>query len=334
MPLIPQVGRSSFRARTLLVFIWSVLILGVALHLFPFLWMVSASMKPTQEIFKDPGRLIPSEPTVASYQLLFNTHRTDTVFKYPMWYYIANSLIIVCTTVGFQIPITMLLAYAVSRLHTGWPKTVLFYFAIGTLMIPGEISTIPRFLLLSHFPWPTRDIPNIPFTDVTAPSITFIGTYMGVILPACFNAFNFLLFKGFFDTLPNELFESARLDGASEWRVVVSLLIPLSFPVVMVTTYFAFTAVWNSFLTPYIILMNEQSKWPLSVVLYKLSRFLTGWNVPEAASASPEQLEMMRQGIGFNALMALSVIETIPLFTVFVIFREQIMKGVRLQGLK
>ena len=155
-----------------------------------------------------------------------------------------------------------------------------------------------------------------------------------MILPGCFNAFNFLLFKGFFDTLPKELFESARLDGASEWRVVVSLLIPLSFPVFMVTTYFAFTATWNSFLTPYIILMNEQQKWPLSVVLYKMSRFLTGWNVPEAASASPEQLEMMRQGIGFNALMAMSVVETIPLFGIFVLFREQIMKGVRLQGLK
>jgi ABC-type glycerol-3-phosphate transport system permease component len=228
----------------------------------------------------------------------------------------------------------MLLAYAVSRLHVGWSKTFLFYFAIGTLMIPSEISTIPRFLLLSHFPWPTRDIPNIPFTDVVAPSVTFIGSYFGVILPACFNAFNFLLFKGFFDTLPKELFESARLDGASEWRVVVSLLVPLSWPVLMVTTYFAFTATWNSFLTPYIILMNEQEKWPLSVVLYKLSRFLTGWNVPEAASASPEQMEMMRQGIGFNALMALSVVETIPLFTIFVLFREQIMKGVRLQGLK
>ena len=80
--------------------------------------------------------------------------------------------------------------------------------------------------------------------------------------------------------------------------------------------------------------MNEQHKWPLSVVLYKLARFLTGWAAPEAAQASPEQLEMMRLGIGFNALMALSIVETLPLFVLFIIFREQIMKGVRLQGLK
>lgn len=334
MPLIPDVGRSSFRTRSLMAFILSVLIIGVLLHLFPVLWMVSASLKPTHEVFQDPGRLIPKEPTAASYRLLVSTHRNDLIFKYPMWYYIANSLIIVCSTVALQVPITMLLAFTVSKLHRGWAKTLLFYFAIGTLMIPTEISTIPRFLLLSHFPWPTRDIPMIPFTDMQAPSFSFIGTYAGVVLPACFNAFNFLLFKGFFDTLPNALFESARLDGASEWRVVVSLLVPLSYPVLMVTTYFAFTAAWNSFLTPYILLMNEQSKWPLSVALYKLSSFLTGYNVPKEALASPEQQEMMRLGIGFNALMAMSIIETIPLFGLFILFREQIMKGVRLQGLK
>ena len=334
MPLIPQVGRQTPRVRALMLLIMTVLVVGVLLHLFPVLWMVSASMKPTNEIFRDPGQLIPSEPSLASYRLLFETNRSSQVFRFPMWYYIVNSLIIAGSTVALQIPITMLLAYSVSKLHRGWVKQFLFYFAIGTLMIPGEISTIPRFLLLSHFPWPTRDIPDIPFTETAMPSISFIGTYMGVILPAVFNAFNFLLFKGFFETLPDALFESARLDGASEWRIVVSLLVPLSYPVLMVTVYFAFTAAWNSFMTPYILLMNEQHKWPLSVALYKLSQFLTGWSVPEIGSASREQLEMMRQGIGFNALMALSIIESIPLFAMFVVFREEIMKGVRLQGLK
>lgn len=336
MPLIPNVGRSHPRQRALLMMIAAVLLLGVVLHLFPVAWMVSASLKPTTEVFRDPGQLLPEHPTIASYRLLLhvgNSGRVDRLFKFPMWYYLYNSLFIAISTVGLQIPITMLLAYSVTRLHRGWTKTLLFYFAIGTLMIPGEISTIPRFLLLSHFPWPTRAIPDIPFTSIQAPSVSFIGSYFGVILPACFNAFNFLLFKGFFETLPNELFESARLDGASEWRVVFSLLVPLAYPVLVVTTYFSFTAAWNSFMTPYIILMADQEKWPLSVVLYKLSGFLTGWNVPEGA-ASAEQAQMMREGVGFNALMAMSIVETIPLFTLFIIFREQIMKGVRLQGLK
>src|SRR5258708_39271560 len=91
----------------------------------------------------------------------------------------------------------------------------LFYFFIGTLMIPGQIAIVPRFLLLSHFPWPSRAIPHIPFTDMAFPSLSFIGTYWGVVLPAAFNAFNFLLLKGFFDTLPTDLMEAARIDGAS-----------------------------------------------------------------------------------------------------------------------
>jgi len=334
VPLILEVGRRHRRTRALMLFITSVLVLGILLHLFPVWWMISTSLKPSEEVFRDPGRLWPKHPSLASYKLVFQAGSGDRIFKYPMRVYIVNSLLIACSTVALQIPITMLLAYAVCKLHRGWAQRVLFYFAIGTLMIPGEITTIPRFLLLSHFPWPTRNIPHIPFTDTPMPSFSFIGSYLGVILPACFNAFNFLLFKGFFDTLPNELFESARIDGAGEWRIVWSLIVPLAYPVLVVTTYFSFLAAWNSFLTPYIILMSQQQKWPLCVILYKLSQFLTGWNVPETAAANPQQLEMLRQGIGFNALMALSIIETLPLFVLFIIFREHIMKGVRLQGLK
>ena len=99
----------------------------------------------------------------------------------------------------------------------------IFYFFIGTLMIPGQIAIVPRFLLLSHFPWPTRQVPMIPFTDFSFPAFSFVGTYWGVILPAAFSAFNFLLFKGFFDTLPSELIEAARIDGATELQTLRDL---------------------------------------------------------------------------------------------------------------
>jgi ABC-type maltose transport system permease subunit len=104
-------------------------------------------------------------------------------------------------------------------------------------MIPGEISIVPRFLLLSHFPWPTRDIPEIPFTGAAFPAFSFVGSYWGVILPAAFNAFNFLLFKGFFDTIPDELIDAARMDGASEVNVFTRIMLPLALPIVAVTVY-------------------------------------------------------------------------------------------------
>ncbi len=314
MPLIPQVGRRRAKAKVMLFVIGAFLWLGVLLHLFPVAWMVSASLKPTREIFEQPFKLWPDEPTIASYRLLFTTvsatglNLNVDVFRYPLAVYLKNSVIISVLTVLLQIPITAMAAYAVSKLHAPRAARWLFFFFISTLMIPGQIATVPRFLLLSHFPWPTRDIPTIPFTDALFPAVSFVGTYWGVVLPAAFSAFNFLLFKGFFDTLPSDLIEAARIDGANEMTTLRVVMMPLARPVVAVTTYFAFTAAWNDFLGPWIMLMSEQGRWPLSVVLYKLQYFLTGWQ-PSQGSMDPAVQQLVSSGVGYNALMALSVIE-------------------------
>lgn len=339
MPLIPKVGRRNARVRLMLGAIAAVLWIGVLLHLFPFWWMVVCSLKPTREIFERPFDMWPRNPSFASYRLLSSSieatgmNMTLDVFRYPMWVYFRNSLLIAGSTVLLQIPLTAALAYAVSKLHAPVWSKLLFFFGIGTLMVPGEISTVPRFLLLSHFPWPTPDIPRVPFTGSELPSVSFVGSYLGVILPAGFSAFNLLLFKGFFDTIPDELIDAARIDGASELCVFQRIVLPLARPIVAVTVYFAFTGAWNSFFTPWIILMSEQGKWPLSVVLYKLQFFLTSWQ-PTQGSMDPAVQKLMASGVGFNALMALSLVESIPIFLAFLIFREQLMKGIRLSGFR
>jgi ABC-type glycerol-3-phosphate transport system permease component len=339
MPLIPAVGRKNRRTRLLILGIGLLLWTGVLLHLFPFWWMVISSLKPTMEIFERPFQLWPSKPSLASYQLLTSTVTVTgdninlDVFRYPMWTYLWNSMLIAAGTVLLQIPITAAAAYAITKLHTPAWSRLLFLFCIGTLMIPTEISVVPRFLLLSHFPWPTRDIPFLPFSDAQFPSISFIGSLWGVILPAGFGAFNLLLFKGFFETIPDDLIEAARIDGASELAVLRSIVLPMARPIVAVTTYFCFTAAWNSFLGPWIILMSEQNRWPLSVVLYKLQMFLTSWQ-PSQGGMDPVIQRLMNSGIGYNALMAMSVMESIPIFIAFVLFREQLMKGVRLSGFR
>ncbi len=339
MPLIPEVGRNRTKARLQLRSIAAFLWLGVLLHLFPVVWMLSASFKPTTEIFNRPFNLIPEHPTTSSYQLLFNSVNTNAlstgsdIFRFPLYVYLQNSLFIALFTVLMQIPMTAMAAYAVSKLHAPRAARILFYIFIGTLMIPGQIAIVPRFLLLSHFPWPSREIPTIPFLHIAFPSFSFIGTYWGIVLPAAFSAFNFLLFKGFFDTLPTDLIEAARLDGASELTTLRAVMLPLARPVVAVTTYFAFTGAWNDFLGPWIMLMSEQGKWPLSVVLYKLQFFLTSWQ-PSQGSMDPAAQQLIASGVGYNALMALSVIESIPMFLAFLLFREQLMKGIQLSGLK
>jgi ABC-type glycerol-3-phosphate transport system permease component len=335
VPLIPNVGRNRPQTRLALGAIAALLWLGVLLHLFPVAWMISASLKPTREIFNQPFRLWPDEPTIASYKLLFTSVAGAgvDVFRYPLVVYLKNSVVIAGLTVLLQIPITAMAAYAVSKLHAPRTARWLFFFFIGTLMIPGQIAIVPRFLLLSHFPWPTQQVPSVPFTDVAFPAVSFVGTYWGVILPAAFSAFNFLLFKGFFDTLPTDLIEAARIDGASEMATLRIVMLPLARPVVAVTTYFAFTAAWNEFLGPWIMLMSEQGKWPLAVVLYNLQYFLTGWQ-PTEGSMDPAMQQLVSSGVGFNALMALSVVESIPMFIAFLVFREQLMKGIQISNLK
>jgi multiple sugar transport system permease protein len=301
--------------------------------------MIVSSIKPTREIFEAPFSMWPKEPSIESYKLLFSTIAANSlnlnvdVFRYPMWVYLWNSVLISAGTVLLQIPVTAAVAYAISKLHAPRWSRLLFLFCIGTLMIPGEISIVPRFLLLSHFPWPTRHIPEIPLTDTSMPSLSFIGSYLGVILPAGFSAFNLLLFKGFFDTIPDELIDAARMDGAGELSVFTRIMLPLSLPILAVTVYFSFTAAWNSFLGPWIILMSEQGKWPLSIVLYKLQFFLTSWQ-PSEGGMDPAVQKLLASGVGYNALMALSVVESIPIFVAFLLFREQLMKGIRLSGFR
>jgi multiple sugar transport system permease protein len=339
MPLISVVGRRRPQVRVALfaiaVFLW----LGVLLHLFPFWWMVAASLKPTTEVFERPFDLWPQNPSFASYKLLLTTvnasgwNLNTDIFRYPMSVYLQNSVLLSVAAVLLQTPVTALAAYAVSKLHTGRAGKWLFLFFIGTLMIPGHISLIPRFLLLSHFPWPTREIPEIPFLHLALPSFSLIGTYWGVVLPAAFNAFNFLLLKGFFDTIPDDFLDAARMDGASELRAFWNVILPLSRPIVAVVVYFTFTAAWNDFLGPWIILMSEQGRWPLSVVLYKMQAFLTNWS-PASGGMDPAAQKLMSSGVGYNALMALSLIESIPIFAAFLMFREHLMKGIRLQGFR
>ena len=157
-----------------------------------------------------------------------------------------------------------------------------------------------------------------------------LGTYWGVILPGAFNAFNFLLLKGYFDTLPKDLMDAARIDGASEMGVIRHVTIPLSQPILAVVTYFSFRAAWNAFMGPWLVLMSEQGKWPLSVIMFKLQRVLL--NPPQVDNPAVQM--MMEEGVGPNALMAMSVIESIPIVVLFLIFREYLMRGIKLQGFK
>ena len=287
------------------------------------------------EIFTNPVGLFPEKLSLASYQLMFGTLSGSKMlggqlFQHSLTVYIRNSFIIALGEVLLQVPVVVGLAYACARLHTPRVRKVIFYFAIATMMLPGTVKLVPNFLLLTHFPWPTDHVPSV--MGVALPSVSLVGSFTGVIIPGMFSGFNFLILKSFFDGIDKEYLEAARLDGAKELDILILIMLPLSRPVIAYVCYTTFCGGWNSFMGPWIILQSEPDKWPLSVIMMQLVQSLTATGAASGANTAADALRA--SGAGYNALMGIALIESLPIVALFIFFREQIMKGVKLQGLK
>ena len=332
MPLISQVGRRHTKVRITLFLITGVLWLGVVIHLFPVWFSFITSIKSTWETFRVPPTLWAIEPTTLAYRaiLLYPEWVPGSSGLLSAWVYLKNSFILCGGVIALQIPITALAAYSVSKLHTPTLSRLLFLFFISTLLIPYQISFVPLFLLLKNFPFAFKSIPNIPFTNISFPHYNFLNTYWAVIFPALFSGFNFLLLKGHFDSIPDSLINAARLDGASEVGIFSRIILPLSKPVFAVVAYFTFSGVWNQFMWPLVVL-TEEKMLPFSIYMYRLQSWV-GSLGGEAGRLRSMDLEL--PPMDWNAVMAASIIQSIPVFIAFIIFREQLMKGIKLRGFK
>jgi len=336
VPLISEIGRKKLSVRALLIAITTILWIGVALHLFPVWWMIKTSITPTWEVFDAPAKLWPSKPTLVCYKLIYYfdpgwTGAGGNSVVYPIYVYIKNSIIMSFGTMALQIPITALVAYALSKLYSPRLSRIMFLFFIGTMFIPFSVRIIPNYLILRHFPFPTLNIPKIPFTDKKFPTHNFLNTYWAVILPAAYSGFNLLLLKGFFDGIPDSIIHAARIDGASELGIFRRIILPLSKAVFAVVAYFSFSAAWNQFMWPLAVL-KDNKLFPLSVLLYQMQYYLSQGTATRPVN---EDLQAaMEAGLSINGLMAISIIESIPVFIAFIIFREQLMKGIKLRGFK
>src|SRR5690606_36181775 len=224
MALFPKVGRKQPGVRFAWYTVVAILLLGIFLHLLPFYFMITTSFKTTQETFAIPPTLWPQEPSFKAWELIFNvttasssSERIRTLLPQPMYIYFRNSMIQVLGAMAISLPVTAFAAYANSKLQQGRTARWFFLFFIGTLMLPFAVTLIPSFLLTRNFPFPTPNHPLIPGTENPFPTIRIWNTPWAIIFPAGFNAFNFLLFKGFFDPIPNSILQPPRLDGGSEF---------------------------------------------------------------------------------------------------------------------
>jgi multiple sugar transport system permease protein len=336
--LFPLVGRKQPTLRIARWLVVAFLCLGITLHLFPFYFMIVSSFKSGDEVLAFPPTWWPKDFDLAGWKLMLRIVSGDAgaLMDGPFSLFFWNSVQITFWVLVLGIPITSFAAYANSKLQRGRLARWSFVFFIGTLMMPAALTLIPSYLLTRNFPFALPSAPNVPGTDTQFPTFQLWDTHWAVILPIVFQAFNFLLFKGFFDTIPDSVIQAARVDGGSEFNIFRRIVLPMSVPVYAVAIWTAFSGAWDQFLWPLIVLQTPE-RMPASVEIYLLLQKFTqaGATNAEAAAANSQQMqEILDSGMSWNGLMVLGILQSIPVFVAFIFCREYLMRGIRLRGLK
>lgn len=235
--------------------LYALLIAGALLMLFPFAWMVSTSLKPDQELFVTPPRLLPSPFRPDNYA------RVAEMF--PLGRFLLNSLVVAIVSTTLQILTSAMAAYAFARLRFRG-RDLLFFAYLATLMVPIQVTIVPLFVEMRF--------------------LGFVNSYPGLILPGIASAFGTFLLRQAFLSLPHELEEAAFIDGASHLTVFRRIVLPLSRPALAAFTVFAFMASWNSFLWP-LVVTSSQDLMTLPVGLSNLhGQYATAWNLVMAGA--------------------------------------------------
>jgi multiple sugar transport system permease protein len=273
---------------------WTVLALLLVSTLItfgPLYWMFTSALKSSIEIFQSPPTLWPQQPAWDNYATAWN------VLRYPL--YFGNTLILAAGAVVLQLLVSATAAFALSKLRpvgTGVIQFVIF----STLMVPPVVYLIPQFVNISSLP---------------LVHLSLINNWAGVWLPEAASALNILILKSFFDAIPTDLTDAARLDGGNDWHIFTRIILPLSRPALAVVTIFTVVASWKDFLWPLLVLYNPEVQ-PLSVAIYHEAGINSNYPLP------------------FNYLMAGLVLASIPPIVLFLIFQRQIIRGVNLTGLR
>ena len=257
-----------------------------ALFVIPFLWLVITSLKPLDQVFTDPPRWIPHPILWQNYVDAL----TDPAF--PFVQLLSNTLFyVVLSTIGVVLS-SSVIAYAFARIDFAGRET-LFIITLATMMLPGIVLLIPTYILFQTFGW--------------------VGSYAPLIVPTFLgNAFNIFLLRQFMMTIPWDLTDAARVDGAGDFTILWRIVLPILKPALMVVAVFQFMYAWNDFLGPLIYLDNA-SKYPLVLGLYAFqNRFKINWNL----------------------MMAASLVTTLPLIVLFFFAQRYFIEGIALTGLK
>jgi multiple sugar transport system permease protein len=272
---------------------WAIVALLVLLTLTtlgPLFWMLSGALKSSVEIYRTPPQLWPASPEWSNFSKAWT--------ELNSLLYLGNTAALAVGAVVLQLLVSATAAYSLSKLKPVLGNALLFFF-LSTLMVPALAYLIPQYLTVVHLP-----IFGISLTD----------SWWAVWLPEAANAFNIIVLKSFFDSIPNDLVEAARIDGANALQIFIRIILPLSRPALAVVAMFTIFATWKDFLWPLLVL-TDPSKEPVSVALYQLGI---------AAS----------NGVPQNVLLAGFIFALLPPLILFLVFQRQIIRGVNTTGIR
>ena len=234
--------RSAFGRRTYILFVVVLLILAITV-LFPFLYAFTSGLKNSLEIYNSGLHIFPANAQWENYTTVWN--------KYNFPHLFANTFIIVIGGLACQLTVTTLAAYSLSRLKPFGGSLIMTLFLI-TLMIPAVAYIVPLYTVLV----------NVPILH-----ISLLNNYWGLWLPYAANPIGIFIMKTFFDSIPDELYDAAKVDGASPLRMFWSITLPLSVSILIVLSIINFLALWKDFLLPLLVLPNADLQ-PITVRLY------------------------------------------------------------------
>jgi multiple sugar transport system permease protein len=260
----------------------ALLVVVAVLFAAPLIYALATSLKPADEVFT-------SHPTLVGSELRFDNYIEAFRFA-PFGRYFLNSFLVAITGTAVVLAVSSLSAFAFARMR--FPgRELLFVLFLGTLMVPQEVLIVPMYWLMQTLGW--------------------VDSYQALILPFAFTAFGTFLLRQFFLTVPAELVDSARVDGAGPFSIFFRIMLPLSRPALAVLAMFTFIAFWGSFLWPLIVIDTVDVK---GTVPLGLSSF------------------MSQQGTQWNLMMAAAMLAMVPSVLLVVLLQKNLVRGLLTTG--
>lgn len=282
----PWLERDSTRRLFHALFVYVLVLPGAILFMIPLVWMLSSALKDQKQIFIFPPQWIPNPILWENFPKAWNDFL-------PFNRFLVNSLIITTNNIVGNLISCSLAAFAFARLRARG-KNFFFVLVLATMLLPQEVTVIPQYVLFTKLGWN--------------------DTWLPLMVPPWFGwAFFIFLLRQFFMGIPRELDEAARLDGASSWRILWNIVIPLSKPALATVVIFGFIGNWNNFLYPLIYIRSTNNQ----VLAVGLNMFRGAYG-----------------NTNYNYMMAASLLVLLPVLVVFFFGQRLFVRGIALTGIK